>query len=316
MVTTSIQTNSSQPKDFGDAIVAALGTARLIGGASGGSGTGSGPAGGCTTGPTPSLYTFNSAGLPADNGQCFQAKMDHQLISKATLSTPFGNGLMYYLQGTHHMVLADSTVYVALDVQLNKKDVPKNPMTCKKDDSPSGVQQWYEVFVNHVMAHHVYAHPLWCYKKDHGGHWGFTAGNDPADDLPQHMASPLNQMLAIISFTLLQSNDMFPANSRCAKSLQSCYGNGYMALKTIMLEVHPAFHTYPSMLVKAYPTQENLTLWQYYGHFIDYQQLRAYVSNITLSLNDKSELDIFLDNTKHGAFLHQCTHADRADCTL
>jgi hypothetical protein len=89
----------------------------------------------------------------------------------------------------NHMVLADGTVYVAPNVQINEKDVLKNPVTCK-DDTPSGVHQWYEVFVNHVMGHRVYAHPLWCYKKDHGGHWGFTAGNDPADDLPQHMARP------------------------------------------------------------------------------------------------------------------------------
>jgi hypothetical protein len=143
------------------------------------------------------------------------------------------------------MVLADGMVYVAPDVQLNEKDVLKNPMTCK-DDSPSGVQQWYEVFVNHVMAHCVYAHPLWCYKKDHGGHWGFTAGMillmiSLSNAWPAHF----NQMSAIV-FTLLQSKDMFPPNSRCAKSLQSCYGDGYKALKTIMLEVHPAFHTYPS----------------------------------------------------------------------
>jgi hypothetical protein len=44
--------------------VAALGTTGLIGGASGGGRGGSGPPGGCTAAPTPSLYTFNSAGLP------------------------------------------------------------------------------------------------------------------------------------------------------------------------------------------------------------------------------------------------------------
>jgi hypothetical protein len=183
VVTTAIQTNSPQPKDFGNAIVAGLGTTRLIGGAGGGGGGGSGPPGGCMAAPMPSLYTFNSAGMPADVAWHFQAKMDHQLISKAMLTTPFSNGFMYFLQGTHHMVLADDMVYVAPNVQLNKKDMLKNSVTCK-DDSPSGVQQWYEVFVNHVMAHHVYAHPLWCYKKDHDGHWGFTAGNDPTDDLP------------------------------------------------------------------------------------------------------------------------------------
>jgi hypothetical protein len=130
------------------------------------------------------------------------------------------------------------------------------------------------------------------------------------------MDSPLNQMSAIV-FTLLQSSkDMFPANYKCTKSLQSCYGDGYKALMMIMLDVHPAFHTYPSTLVKAYPTQENLTLHQYYGRFTNYQQLRAYVSDITLSLDDKSELDIFLDNAKYGAFLHQCVHANRADHTL
>jgi hypothetical protein len=163
VVTTAIQTNSPQPKDFGDAIMSALGTARLIGGAGRGGGGGASPPGGCTAGLTPSLYIFNSAGLPADVAQHFQAKMDHQLISKCMLTPPFSNGLIYHLQGTHHMVLADGTVYVAPNVQLNKKYMLKNPVTCK-DDSPSGVQQWYEVFVNNVMAHHVYAHPLWCYK--------------------------------------------------------------------------------------------------------------------------------------------------------
>ena len=221
VVATAVQTNSPQPKDLRNAIVATLGTAGLIGGAGGGGGT----PGGCTVAPLPSLYMFNSAGLPPDVALCFEAKSEHKLISKTTLSTPFSTGNMYYLQGTHHLVLANGMVYVAPDGQINEKDVLKNPMTCK-DDTPSGVHQWYEVFVSHVMGHHVYAHPLWCYKKDHGGHWGFTAGNNVADDLPQCMAGPLNQMSAIV-FTLLQSKDMFPPNSRCTKSLQSCYGDGY-----------------------------------------------------------------------------------------
>jgi hypothetical protein len=96
------------------------------------------------------------------------------------------------------------------------------------------------------------------------------------------MASPLNQMLAIV-FTLLQRKDMFPPNSSVVPS----HSNPAMVMiirpsrltcwKYIPLSILIPQH----WLVKAYPTQENITLWQYYGHFVDYQQLWAYVSNIT-----------------------------------
>jgi hypothetical protein len=100
-VATAIQTNSPQPKDLGNAIVATLGTAGLIGGAGGGGRGGGAPPSGCTAAPLPSLYTFNSAGLPPDVALHFQSKSDHKLISKTTLSTPFSTGYMYFMQGTH-----------------------------------------------------------------------------------------------------------------------------------------------------------------------------------------------------------------------
>ena len=51
-------------------------------------------------------------------------------------------------------------------------------------------------------------------------------------------------------------------------SIQVCYVN---------LAVEPEWVSMPF----SYPTQDTLILHQYYGHFVDYQQLQAYVSDIT-----------------------------------
>ena len=61
----SVKTNSPSAKDIGDALVASLGAARILGGAAAGGGGGAG-GGVHPTGPMPSLYMFNMTGLPVN----------------------------------------------------------------------------------------------------------------------------------------------------------------------------------------------------------------------------------------------------------
>ena len=49
------------------------------------------------------------------------------------------------------------------------------------------------MFVQVAHDYGYYAHPLWCFRKDQGGDYGFSTGNDATDDLPLRM-----QMVIII----------------------------------------------------------------------------------------------------------------------
>jgi hypothetical protein len=104
---------------------------------------------------------------------------------------------------------------------------------------------------------------------------------------------------------------MFPPESRLCGIVTSCDGDGYRALKQILFKSHPAFYEQPSTLITSYPKQHNSTTLEYYTRFIDYQQLRAYISNIGLTLDDEGELDIFIRNAKHFEYLNRVTRDER-----
>ena len=50
------------------------------------------------------------------------------------------------------------------------------------------------------------AHPLWCFRKDHGGEWGFACGGDPDDDLPTRMHLPCSRVAHAICRVLSKSH--------------------------------------------------------------------------------------------------------------
>lgn len=55
---------------------------------------------------------------------------------------------------------------------------------------------------------------------------------------------------------------------------------------------------------------------EYYKLFNDYLQLRAYISGINASLDSEAELDIFIRNCKHSAYLNRVTHDERRIVSL
>ena len=165
------------------------------------------------------------------------------------------------------------------------------------------------------MDHGYYAHPLYCFQKDHGGAWGFTAGDDPDDDLPLRLRIPVTQMAHTL-FRLLQKPGMFPADSKCISIVQQCYGDGFKAIKQLLFPSHPVFHDQPATLITRYPVQGNRSLLKYHSMLMDFLQLRAFISDIDASLDQSHELDVFINGTKYNVFLNRVTRDERKVATL
>lgn len=161
----------------------------------------------------------------------------------------------------------------------------------------------------------IYSHPLWCFRKDQGGDWGFKAGNRADDDLPQRMEVPLAKMKSHL-FNLLQKKDMFPKDSNLVRVVQSCYGDGYKAIKAILFKAHPVFYDQPAIMITGYPKQRETTILEYYHLFLDYIQLRAFIANSTSTLDDTHDLDIFINNAKHSDYLNRVTRDERRQAVM
>eukprot|EP00980_Cylindrotheca_fusiformis_P000503 scaffold121_cov92-Cylindrotheca_fusiformis.AAC.1 len=109
----------------------------------------------------------------------------------------------------------------------------------------------------------------------------------------------------------------FVVTSSLSNIVKSCDGDGYRALKAIIFQSHPAFHPQPATLVTAYPRQRNdSSLLEYYQLFLDFQQLRAYIHDIELTLDSDSELDVFIKNAKYGEYLNRVTRDERTIFSL
>ena len=265
------------------------------------------PASGVTPpGPVSSYWTFNPAALPSDARGAWQNKNDGGLILGSKVRAKFASGGYYELDGSDRLVLKDGTLYIMQEP--NEKELFRSPVCCD-DDTYVGVRNWYNSFGEHLRSHGFYAHPFYCFRKDHGGRHGFTAGNDPDDDLPLRLAVPLKKMTQPI-FRLLQKKDMFPKDSNLHKIVLTCYGDGFAALKAVLFKAHPIFYDQPSTLVTEYPKQRaGQSIRLYYMLFMDYLQLRAFIKDTNSTLDDEHELDVFINNALHSEFLSQPRHS-------
>lgn len=256
---------------------------------------------------TTTIYNFNPNALPADVRTRYDNKNNGGLIAGSTVTTRYSTGFFYHPEGLDKYILSDGSFFVAREP--DQKGLFRSYITCK-NTSKFAVRQWYDAITRHLLDHGYYCHPLYSFRKDHGGKWGFQCGDDIDDDLPQRLYLSLRKMSPII-FNLLMKHDMFPKESHAHNILQICYGDGYHALKSIMQYVHPVFDNNPARLVKTFPSQRDLDLLVYYQIFQDFLQLRAFIMNITTNLEDKNTLDIFLDNLKHSDFIHRVTREER-----
>jgi hypothetical protein len=197
-------------------------------------------------------------------------------------------------------VLADGTIF--FNGTIDDKLVLKNPIPCM-DPTHAGIRRWYDTFGETMRSHGVFVLPFWLFRKNHGREWGFTIGDTSDDDVP----TPL-RMTVIHSNTLLyqvlSQKGMFPPGSAALDHISQCCGEGYKALKSIIMNSHPIFHDQPSTLTRNYPTQGDRSILKYKMLFEDFLQLRAFVNKFTQTLDDEDCLDIFIANMKYSDYIN------------
>ena len=256
---------------------------------------------------------FNPASLPPDVRTRYNSKIKRELMVASVIHTPFAtadafDGLRYWLdKDLDKVILADGTCFFY--TQVDEKLVLKSPVICKKDNH-SSLRRWYETFGETMRGHGVFILPFWLFRKNHGGEWGFTIGDTNNDDVPSNLRLSCLHSSSLI-YQVLSQDNMFPAGSRLHNLVAQCYGDGYKALKAIIFKSHPAYAEQPSTLITTYPKQRELSLLEYFMNFIDYLQLRAIISNFARDLDDEDELDVFINNMKHGEYINQVTHDER-----
>lgn len=148
------------------------------------------------------------------------------------------------------VVLPDGTLFI-FQAEPNEKGLMKATIACE-DDTHAGICAWYQNFVQACHDYGFYAHPLWCFRPDHGGNHGFTIGDGTNDDLPTQFEIAISRMSHPI-FCLLSKKGMFWQSSRLHSIVRSCDGDGYIAIKSIIFKLHPAFYDQPSTLITSFP---------------------------------------------------------------
>ena len=251
---------------------------------------------------------YSPSKFPDDVRERYDTKREGQLILGSTISTPFRDDNFYYNDFNGNLVLADGTLHIKRP--LDEKGATRNPPKCK-DDSFAGIRRWYTFLASYLANYGIYIHPLWCFRPDHGGKWGFTYGSDNGCDLPQDMDISLFNASPIIYRILM--NDMFKEGSKLIAIVDSCPNDGYHALQSIMVLAHPAYQPQPATLITSYPIQRDLTLHQFFNVYTDYLQLRAYIRSDNTTLDDPAELDIFLSKTRYAEYLNRITYSERTD---
>ena len=291
--------------DMGKALADAFAAAGFTPGA--GTTTGGGTPAPAPRAPPMTIWTFNPGTLPGDVQRRYNHKQDGHPICGNTL-VPYRGGHYYHLQDADKIVTVDGTLFF-IEPAPSDKELLRNPIRCV-NDTHIGRRQWYQSLTHHAMSHGFYVHPFFSFRRDHGGLWGFTAGNAADDDLPLRMQVPLERMTITI-YQLLMTPNMFPANSKFTKLVASCYNDGYKALKMIIFNAHPAFADKPATMLKRYPQQRDSSMLEYHERFVDFIQLRAYITNHDSSLEHDHEVDLFISNTKYHEYLARCTRDER-----
>jgi len=259
------------------------------------------------------IHTFNHAALPADVRERCIRRRDKKVVLHRHVTNPHRSGNLCCLDGTDCLILPDGTLFI-IPTTPDEKALLRDPITCK-DDTHQGIRTWHETFARHAGDRGFCVHPLHCFRKDHGGEWGFAVGPNATDDLPQRMRIMVDQMTQPL-FRLLQKENMFPRDSKAPQIVSQCCGDGCKAIKQILFQSHPAFQDQPAALITSYPRQRGDSMLKHFSLFQDCLQLRACVSDVDSSLDLSHEVDIFIKNAKCSDFLNRCTRDERKQASF
>ena len=260
------------------------------------------------SGPSTS-FTFNVSTLPPDVQTRYQNKQDGIPVTMSETASPFLSGYRYhYSPPDTFLICLDGTLFIDRGTYEEKNFIKVTlPLT---DESHSGIRQWYETFLGHCMDHGIYAHPFYCYRRD-VGKWGFTCGTTTDDDLPNKFKLALTTWSGII-WRYLAVEKIVEKNSKLRYIVNTCNGDGYAALKSILYPSHPIFHDTPSVLIQEYPKMSNKeSTLQYWALFQDFLRLQAFIMDTACSLDQKQFMDIFIANHKFGKYIVRKTSEER-----
>ena len=96
---------------------------------------------------------------------------------------------------------------------------------------------------------------------------------------------------------------VFAKHDNYGHIIKSNDGKGYEALQSILVYSHPALIQQPADLVTTRPTQQNLTLLEYWKKYNHYIMLRVYIESNTKTLHDNYERIHFVKGCKHSSSL-------------
>ena len=158
-----------------------------------------------------SVCTFSPTSLPADMLTRHNANLKKEMLSGSTLRSAHPHGNLHHVANDQkHLILADGKLFV-FGMDPNEKTVVKCDVCCTSM-THAGLRAWHKDFHQFCHDHAHCCHPLWCFRADHGGEWGFACGGDPADDLPTCMLLAITCMLHTIYRAMSRPN-MFPKNA-------------------------------------------------------------------------------------------------------
>ena len=111
----------------------------------------------------------------------------------------------------------------------------------------------------------------------------------------------------------MNNTGIFPAGGPSETILQSSlHTDGYALLLKIIYADIPTYADYPACLLGSRPKQNpGETIQQYYDATIGWLQLRAKLLNKGENLNDKDEMDLFVDGLHSSTSFFRETHNDR-----
>ena len=191
----------------------------------------------------------------------------------------------------------------------------KLPATKCTDTSHAGLRVWYTTVTRTMQDQGVYVHPFNCFRKDVGGFWGFdynkTPGSGNGMDLPYSLKDVLPAMSNAVHQHISKTGT-FTANSEFSKIIKNCPGDGFRALKLIIMRVHPNFTDEPASYMAEYPKQnKDETVFDFSLRFEDFLWLQAFIMDTVCDFGDTKTQDIFLARCYYSNWIRKRTYEER-----